>query len=82
MKLMDQVRQTLRVKHYALRTEECYCPWILRFIRFHGIRHANTMGAEEVERFLSHLATMAKAAASTQNQALNALRLFCATETG
>jgi site-specific recombinase XerD len=63
----------LRVKHYSLATERCYCQWIRRFIFFHGVKHPNTMGAEEVERFLTHLATADKVAASTQNQALNAL---------
>ena len=73
MKLLEQVRQTLRVKHYSLATERCYCQWIRRFIFFHGVKHPNTMGADEVERFLTHLATVDKVAASTQNQALNAL---------
>ena len=73
MKLMEQIRQVLRVKHYALATEQCYCQWIRRFIFFHGVKHPETMGAEEVERFLTHLATVDKVAASTQNQALNAL---------
>lgn len=73
MKLLDQVSQMLRVRHYSLATERCYCQWIRRFILFHGVKHPNTMGAEEVERFLTHLATAEKVAASTQNQALNAL---------
>src|SRR5262245_19727490 len=73
MKLMDQVRQVLHVRHYSLATEQCYCQWIRRFIFFHGVKHPNTMGAEEVERFLTHLATVDKVAASTQNQALNAI---------
>jgi integron integrase len=73
MKLLEQVCQILRVKHYSLATERCYCQWIRRFIFFHGVKHPNTMGAEEVERFLTHLATTDKVAASTQNQALNAL---------
>src|SRR5262249_59399995 len=47
--------------------------WIRKYIFFHGVKHPNTMGAEEVERFLTHLATVDKVAASTQNQALNAL---------
>ena len=64
MKLMEQVCQTLRVRHYALATERCYCQWIRRFILFHGIKHPNTMGAEEVERFLTHLATADKVAAA------------------
>src|SRR5262249_46101475 len=73
MQLLEQVCQTLRVKHYSLATERCYCQWIRRFIFFHGVKHPNTMGAEDVERFLTHLATTEKVAASTQNQALNAL---------
>ena len=73
MKLLDQVCQILRVKHYSLATERCYGHWIRRFIFFQGVKHPNTMGADEVERFLTHLATTEKVAASTQNQALNAL---------
>jgi hypothetical protein len=63
MKLMDQVCQTVRVKHYSLATERCYCHWILRFIYFHGVKHPNAMGAQEVERFLTHLATNEKVTA-------------------
>src|SRR5262249_39618035 len=73
MKLLDQLREATRVKHFSYRTEQCYVYWAERFIRFHGIRHPNTMGAPEVERFLTHLAVDAKVAASTQNQALGAL---------
>ena len=51
MKLLEQVRQTLRVKHYSLATERCYCQWLQRFIFFHGVKHPNSMGAEEGERF-------------------------------
>lgn len=73
MKLLDQVRQVARVRHFSYRTEQAYAYWIERFIRFHGIRHPNTMGAEEVEAFLTHLAVEGRVAASTQNQALGAL---------
>jgi len=73
MKLMEQVSQVLLVWNYTAATERCYCQWIRRFIFFHAVKHPNTMGAEEVERFLTHLATTEKVAASTQNQALNAL---------
>jgi integron integrase len=73
MKLFDQVRQIARVKHYSYRTEQSYLHWIERFIRFHGIRHPNTMGAAEAEAFLTHLAVEGRVAASTQNQALAAL---------
>ncbi len=72
-KLMDQVREVLRYHHYSLRTEETYCDWIVRFIRFHGTRHPKEMGKTEVEAFLSHLASVEHVAKSTQNQALNAL---------
>jgi integron integrase len=73
MKLLDQVRYLARAKHFSYRTEKCYVYWAERYIRFHGIRHPNTMGAAEVEQFLSHLAVEGKVSASTQNQALAAL---------
>jgi integron integrase len=73
VKLLDQVRQTLRVKHYAYRTEESYIQWIYRFILFHNKRHPKDMAEPEVQAFLTHLAVVGKVAASTQNQALSAL---------
>lgn len=73
-KLMDQVQETLRYYHYAYRTEQTYCAWIKRFLGFYGMaRHPREMGSAEVERYLSHLATEGKVAASTQRQALNAI---------
>ncbi|MDF7802162.1 integron integrase, partial [Pontiellaceae bacterium B1224] len=73
-KLMDQVRETLRYYHYAYRTEQTYCDWIKRFLNFYGMsQHPSTMGAAEVERYLSHLAEKEGVAASTQRQALNAI---------
>ena len=72
-KLLDQVRDAIRLRHVSLRTEEAYLGWIRRFILFHHKRHPNDMGAEEVRAFLSHLAVYAQVAASTQNVALNAL---------
>ena len=72
-KLLDQVRNKIRVKHYSIRTETQYLQWIKRFILFHGKRHPKDMGATEVESFLSHLVTVGNASASTQNQALSAL---------
>jgi len=72
-KLLDQVRDRLRVKHYSLRTETQYIQWVRRFILFHGKRHPRDMGATEVEAFLTHLAVEGQVAASTQNQALSAL---------
>lgn len=74
LKLMDQVRQVLRYYHYAYRTEQTYCDWILRFIKFHGSKtHPKKMGKPHIESFLSHLATHGKVAAATQRQALNAI---------
>ncbi len=73
-KLMDQVHETLGYYHYARSTEKTYCQWILKYIYFfEAKRHPADMGSKEVERFLSHLATHGKVAASTQRQALNAL---------
>jgi integron integrase len=74
LRLMDQVRQVLRYHHYSYRTEQTYCDWIIRFIKFHGNqKHPKEMGKSEIEAFLSHLATNRRVAASTQRQALNAL---------
>jgi integrase len=72
-KLLDQVRDAIRLKHYSIRTEETYVDWIRRFILFHGKRHPRQMGTPEIEAFLIHLAVDRKGAASTQNQALSAL---------
>ena len=72
-RLLDQVRDKIRLKHYSIRTEQAYVDWIKRFILFHNKKHPATMGAQEVEQFLSYLAVEGKVAASTQNQALAAL---------
>jgi integron integrase len=72
-KLLDQVRDRIRVKHYSIRTETQYVQWVRRFILFHGKRHPRDMGAPEVEAFLTHLAVDGNVAAATQNQALSAL---------
>ena len=72
-KLLDQVRERLRLKHYSLRTEESYVHWIKRFIYFHRKRHPAEMGGQEVEAFLTDLAVNGRVAPSTQNQALAAL---------
>ena len=73
VKLMDQVHEVLRYHHYAIRTEEAYVNWILKFIKFNGTRHPKEMGKKEIERFLYHLAINRKVAVSTQNQAFNAI---------
>jgi integrase len=72
-RLLDQVREVMRVKHYSIRTEQTYIQWIKRFIFHHGKRHPREMGAVEVAAFLTDLAVRGQVAASTQNQALNAL---------
>lgn len=72
-KLMDQVHEAMRSRHYSRRTEEAYAAWIKRFIFFHNKRHPSSMGGDEVNAFLSWLATEQNVSASTQNQALGAL---------
>jgi site-specific recombinase XerD len=72
-KLLDQLRQTLRIKHYSIRTEQAYVDWVRRFILFHNKRHPAEMGAPEIQAFLAHLAQERHVSASTQNQALSAI---------
>lgn len=72
-RLLDQVRDKLRVKHYSIRTEQAYSDWIKRYIFFHDKRHPQDMGAQDIEAFLTHLAVVGKVSASTQNQAKSAL---------
>ena len=72
-RLLEQVRDRIRAKHYSLRTEESYVGWIRRFILYHGKRHPAEMDGKEIEAFLSHLAVKEKVSASTQNQAKSAL---------
>ena len=70
---LTQVRDAIRVRHYSIRTEHAYMDWTKRYILFHGKRHPRDMGEVEVRAFLTHLAVNRNVAASTQNQALNAL---------
>mgnify|MGYP003864029729 CR=1 FL=1 len=72
-KLLDQLRDVIRLKHYAYRTEETYVQWVKRFILFHEKRHLREMGRAEIEAFLTDLAVQQQVTASTQNQALNAI---------
>ena len=72
-KLLEQVRHSIRLKHYSLRTEEAYLFWIEKYIRFHNLRHPSEMREAEVQQFLTHLAVAQTVAASTQNQALAAI---------
>ena len=72
-KLLDQVRNLIRMKHYSLRTEQAYLKWIKRYILFHRKRHPKDMGEIEIREFITYLAVEKHVAASTQNQALNAV---------
>ena len=72
-KLLDQVRQLMRLRHYSLRTEEAYVSWIRRYILFNGKRHPRELDEKHVSQFLTDLAINGRVAAATQNQALNAL---------
>lgn len=72
-RLIDRVREEIRVRHYSLRTEKSYIQWIRRFILFHDKRHPLEMGEKEISAYLSHLAINRKVSASTQNQALSAI---------
>lgn len=72
-KLVEQLRAAIRLRHYSIRTETAYVKWVIRFVRFHGMRHPSELAGREVTEFLSHLATEGNVAASTQQQALSAL---------
>ena len=72
-RLLDQVREEIRKRHYSYRTEKQYVSWIRRFILFSGRRHPAKLGGPDVEQFLSYLATQRNVASATQAQALAAL---------
>jgi integron integrase len=72
-RLLDQLREAIRYRHYSLKTEKAYVYWVRQFVRFHGLRHPRDMGAIEVEAFLTNLAIKRKCAPSTHKQALAAL---------
>ena len=71
--LVEALRREIRLRHYSRRTEEAYVRWVVRFVRFQGMRHPRELGKAEVEGFLSWLAETRRVAASTQTQALAAL---------
>lgn len=75
LKLLEQVREVMRLKHYSLRTERAYSDWIRRFVKFHRMQRREEMlpGRAKMELFLSDLAVNGQVAAATQNQAFNAL---------
>ncbi len=72
-KLLEVVRDKLRIKHYSIKTEKTYLYWIKQYILFHNKKHPKDMGKNEIERFLTHLAINKKVSSSTQNQAFNAI---------
>lgn len=76
VKVLDQLRERIRYLHYSICTEDAYVYWVRAFIRFHVLKHPATMGAAEVEAFLSWLANTRKVAASTHKQALSAFLFF------
>jgi integron integrase len=71
--ILNRTKATLRRKHYSIRTEKSYLRWIRQYLNFNNQRHPMEMGAKELEAFLNHLALDRRVAASTQNQALNAI---------
>ena len=75
-KLLDQLRDRIRLKHYSRRTEDVYLDWAKRYILYHNKRHPQEMGKKEVEEFLTFLATERNVAAATQNQAKAALQFL------
>jgi hypothetical protein len=81
-RLLDQVREAVRARHYSIRTEHTYCEWVTRYVMFHGKRHPKEMGPAEINRFLTHLACDRNVAAGTQNQALSALVFLYRSSSG
>jgi hypothetical protein len=75
LKLLDQVREVMRLRHYSIRTEYSYCDWIRRYVKFDGMRTREELipGEAKIEQFLSDLAVNGHVTASTQNQAFGAV---------
>jgi site-specific recombinase XerD len=73
---LDRLRAVIRYKHYSIRTEEAYADWVRRFLAFHAALPLDRLAEPEISSFLTHLAVRENVAASTQNQALNALVFF------
>jgi integron integrase len=81
-KLLEQVQEALRTKHYSYRTEQTYIDWIKRYIIFHKKQHPKDLGVEQIRAFIAYLATERKVATSTQNQALSAILFLYRTVLG
>lgn len=73
--LLEEMRRTMRRRHYSIRTEQAYCAWVKRYVLFHKMRTREDLyhGEKKIESFLSHLAIDLHVSPSTQNQAMNAL---------
>jgi len=76
-KLLDVVRDKIRVKHYSLSTEKTYIHWIKSYILFHNKKHPIEMGKVEIEQYLTNLAVKNRVSPSTQNQAFSAILFLC-----
>jgi site-specific recombinase XerD len=72
-KLLNQVRNVIRTKHYSIRTEQSYTDWIKRYIFYHNKQHPENLNEKHISEFLTHLAVQKNVASSTQNQALCAI---------
>src|SRR3972149_9493468 len=72
-KLLGQLAEKIRMKHYSRKTESAYVEWARRYILFHGKRHPREMGRNEIEGYVNYLANVRHVSASTQNQALHAI---------
>ncbi len=72
-RLLDQVRDQIRLRYYSIRTEQAYVSWIKRYILFHGKKHPKDLDKAEIEAFLTYLAKDRNVSSSTQNQAFNVL---------
>jgi len=74
IKLVDQIKNVIRMKHYSMSTGKTCIGWIKRYLVFHHMRHPRDMGVTDIESFLSHLAVKEKVSSSTQNQALKSIQ--------
>ena len=76
LKLLDQIREVMRLKHYSLRTEQTYADWVRRYVHFHQMRTREEMLPAEpkIEAFLNELAVKGRVAVSTQNQAFGVVK--------
>ena len=72
-KLLDLLKEQIRLRHYSIRTEQAYCEWVIRFVRFHNLQHPTLMDNRDVARFLDHLVIDCDVSAATQKQAFNAI---------